>query len=826
MQTASENAHSAPAGSSDPLTAALSAVFPPDVWRLPETGFDASQLMLKETLLGQGNGYVGSRGTLEEGGAAVACEGVYLNGLYSAEPIVYGESAYGFATQNQKMLQVPSGKWCRLQLDGEWLNASLGDSFSRSLDLRDGILRREQRFTSQSGKVLQYRSGRLVSATVPGLMLQWQELTADNFSGELLVETALDASYQPVLKAGDPRIGQMSARHALEAVLQLSPAQATDPAALLFKAKDAPFLVGCLMQHQWPAGAVQDQVQTDSHSLRQLVRLPLGQGQPVRLVKWLYYGHQRLEQDAAAPLQHADQAPAALAPLLQQRLLQELGALMASGFDAQLQAHSNAVAAFWQQTDVELPADVALQQGMRFNLFSLFQYAGRDGQANIGAKGLSGPGYDGHYFWDTEIYVVPVLSLCQPALAKALLQFRVRQLDAARQRAREMSHAKGALYPWRTIGGTECSAYFPAGTAQYHINAAIAYALRSYYLATGDFAFIADEAAGMLFETARLWLELGFFGRDGAFEIHQVTGPDEYTALVNNNFYTNAMAQLHLRFAVRCAELLTNEAPAAASRWRAELGLSDAEVARWQQAADQMKLPYDDKLGIHAQDDQFLQKKVWDFAGTPADQYPLLLHFHPLVIYRHQVLKQADVVLAMVLLDDAFTPDVKARNLAYYEPLTTHDSSLSTCIHSLACAELGQKSEALAFLHDTLRMDLDNRHHNTEFGVHIACMAGSWLAVVAGFAGLRVRESGLYLTPQLPAGWPELKFRFSYQGRSLEVRMDSQGCSYRLCAGAALTVYHAGEAVLLTGAAEVWRAYAPAGCAKSSTESSAEVAHD
>ncbi|MBU2179618.1 MAG: glycoside hydrolase family 65 protein [Gammaproteobacteria bacterium] len=742
--------------------------------------------MLKETLLSQGNGYLGSRGTLEEGDSAIACEGVYLNGLYSAEAIVYGESAYGFAEQNHKMLQVPSGKWFRLQLDGEWLHPQSGQPMHRHLDLQNGVLQRSEIYQTSSGKQLRFSSERLVSAAIPGLMLLRFELEALNFSGDLLIETALDARYQPVRKAGDPRVGDMSARHALAATAQCD-GQLTALSSLQFNAQAAPFQVAALMHHQWPEDAVLLQSKLESHWLSQQVQLSLTQGVTQRVEKWLYYGHSDRQSTTA---------------LLLARLEAEFTAQIARGSAAIWREHQALIAEFWYQTDIECPADPALQQGMRFNLFSLYQHAGRNGQSNIGAKGLSGPGYDGHYFWDTEIYVVPVLSLCQPQLARQLLQFRINQLPQAQQRAREMSHQQGALYPWRTIGGTECSAYFPAGTAQYHINAAIAYALRSYLLASGDFAFIAQQAAGMLFETARLWLELGFFGRSGAFEIHQVTGPDEYTALVNNNFYTNAMAKLHLQFAVEIWQRLKQEQPAQAQHWAQQLSLDETEIGLWKQAAQQMLLPYDEALHINAQDDSFLQKKPWNFAETPAENYPLLLHYHPLVIYRHQVLKQADVVLAMVLLDQQFSTAQKAKNLAYYEPLTTHDSSLSSCIHSLAYAETGEPGKALHFLRDTLRMDLDNRHHNTEFGVHIACMAGSWLALVNGFAGMRCREDGLHFTPQLPADWPELKFRLTWQGRLLQLRFCQQQTEYQLLSGPALTLWQGAVAISLTEVGE------------------------
>lgn len=750
-----------------------------DPWRLTEQALTPAQPLLCETLLSLANGYIGTRGTLEEGLAgSSSCEGTYLNGVYSSEPIQYGESACGFARNNHTMLQVANGKRIYCELDGERVELSGALEHQRSLDMRQGVLQRQWQWQSKTGKRLLISSQRLVSMQHPELLCIAYQVTALNFSGDIKVCSELDACYAPFSKKDDPRVGVFSIADTLHLQQQGFAAQ---QGWMVHRVHGSDFAVCAMMQHAWPAVANNiSQLQLKSGVLCEQASWSLQQGEAASLSKWVLYRH----QSAADTTDLAERCALQLAELSQHSVA-DLAA-----------AQAQACQQFWQQADVQIEGDAAMQQGIRFNLFSLWQSAGKDGQSNIGAKGLTGPGYDGHYFWDTEIYVIPCLSFTQPSVARQLLGFRYRQLDAARQRAREMAHSSGALYPWRTIGGEECSAYFPAGTAQYHINAAIAYAIRSYYLATEDWHFMREQGVEMLVETARLWLELGFFNprRDGAFEIHGVTGPDEYTAIVNNNFYTNAMAQLHLRFAAEMAQKLQAEAPEQLQRWQ----LSTQELALWQQAAERMYLPVDARLGVHPQDDSFLDKQRWDFAATPKDNYPLLLHYHPLVIYRHQVLKQADVVLAMVLLDDAISPAQKARNLAYYEPLTTHDSSLSACIHSIACAELGQLAEAHAFFGDSARMDLDNQHGNTEHGVHIACMAGTWQALVFGFAGLRSRPDGLHFSPRLPAQLPGLSFRLNYRGRVLEFSVQQGQAQYQLQQGEPLTIYHDGEALQLT----------------------------
>ena len=747
-------------------------------WTLTDSHYQPQHLLLQETLLSLANGYIGSRGTLEEGApeGVASCEGTYLNGVFSSEPIHYGESAYGFARNNHKMLQVANGKVLQLQLDGETVSVATASSHQRTLDMQQGVLQRDMHWRSKSGKQLHVQSRRFVSQANTHLMAIELTITALNFSGDITLISKLDAAYPGFYKKDDPRVGEMSIADSLTLLSQQFQQQ---HGLMLHRAKGADFLVAAATTHLLPAGATligQDQQQ--ANTLTQQFSLSLEQNVAQSVHKLVIYCHSAGTDENT----------------LSQQALTLLDAAKQQGFGALLTAHQNWWQQFWQQADVQISGDIALQQAIRFNLFSLAQSAGRNGSSNIGAKGLTGPGYDGHYFWDTEIYVVPVMSLTRPDIARQLLTQRYSQLDAARERARQMSHNQGALYPWRTIGGEECSAYFPAGTAQYHINAAIAYAIRSYYLATDDWAFMQQMGAEMLIETARLWLQLGFFSASsGKFEIHMVTGPDEYSALVNNNFYTNAMVQLQLRFTLQIMQQLQQEN----SPLLAQLGVTTSELQQWQQAADNMHLPFDDKLQVHPQDDSFLQRKPWDFANTPADKYPLLLHYHPLVIYRHQVLKQADVVLALMLLDDAIPTVQKQRDLAYYEPLTTHDSSLSSCIHSIMFAETGDTGRAHEFFGDSARMDLDNHHANTEFGVHIACMAGSWMSLVMGFAGVRSRPSGLYFKPQLPPQLPGLSFRLCYRGRVLQFSADSRQASYQLLSGEPLTLHHGAEAITL-----------------------------
>ncbi|MGH2898515.1 MAG: glycoside hydrolase family 65 protein, partial [Solirubrobacteraceae bacterium] len=414
--------------------------------------------------------------------------------------------------------------------------------------------------------------------------------------------------------------------------------------------------------------------------------------------------------------------------------------------------------------------------------------------------GLTGRGYEGQYFWDTEIYVLPVLTYTQPHVARRLLHFRYEMLDAARRRARQLGH-RGALFPWRTISGEEASAYYAAGTAQYHINAAISYAVRQFVRVTGDEEFLAREGVEVLVETARLWADLGFFSarRDGAFCIQGVTGPDEYSAVVDNNAYTNLMARENLAAAAEGLELLRETDPDAYDRLVARLRIDRDEPAEWTQAAELMFVPYDERAGVLLQDEHFLNRKPWDFEHTPVDKYPLLLHYHPLNIYRHQVIKQTDVVLATFLAGDRFTLEEKRRVFEYYDPLTTGDSSLSSCVQSVMAAEVGDLQAAYDYFLLSAAVDLANLAGNVSDGIHVASCGGVWMALVNGFAGLRdVAGDDLRFTPRLPADWERMRFRLIFRGSRLEIEMTQSATSYRLLDGEPLTVYSEGRRVELT----------------------------
>jgi alpha,alpha-trehalose phosphorylase len=759
--------------------------YPLEAWCIRETSFDTASHFLDETLFALGNGYIGLRGTHEEGysgPAGTSLDGSYLNGFYESEPIAYPEAAYGLAKTNQFMLNVPNAKGIALFLEGERFDLLQGTvrAYERVLDLRTGLLTRSVEWESASGLRVAVRSRRLVCFDNKHLFAIAYEATPLNFSGRLQLVSTLDGAVMNQEAGDDPRVGSALSGPALHMV---DVVQTATFAALVQTTRHSGFTLVSATETALSGGhAAPVTLAQHGQRLTQSWELQVAAGQTVRLEKFGSYFSSRDYAESE----------------LMWRSKDTLANARAAGFEALQLEQARYLADFWQKADVQIAGDDALQQGIHFNQFHLLQSVGRDGKTNISAKGVTGEGYEGHYFWDTEIYIFPFFLYSKPEIARKLLEYRYAGLPKARERARQMSHATGALYPWRTIAGEECSAYFPAGTAQYHINADIAYSIKQYLEATGDQEYLIEHGAEIVMETARIWIGIGCYDREGRYCINQVTGPDEYTALVNNNYYTNAMAQMHLNFAAAIAEQLREQHPAQFARIAGLTALDPNEPAAWRRAAASMHLPYDRALQIHAQDDSFLSKQVWDFANTPKENYPLLLNYHPMVIYRHQVCKQADVVLALLLLSDQFTLEDKRRDFDYYEAVTTHDSSLSSCIFSIIAAEVGYQDKAYEYFMATARLDLDDTHGNTHYGVHTAAMAGTWMGVAYGFAGMRVVGGDLHFAPALPWQWRHYTFKIHFKGCLLEVHVEPGRAQYRLLQGDLLAFTHGGERIALT----------------------------
>ncbi len=776
--------------------------FPIDPWRLVEKRFSLDDVGVTETLFALGNGYLGLRGNQPEGRHAHE-HGTFINGFHEIFPIRHAEQAYGFAEVGQTIINAPDAKVMRVYVDDEPLSFDVADirEYERALDMRNGLLTRHVRWMTPSGKDVVIDFERMVSFEERHLAVMRVTVTVLNSDAPITVSCQIinrqdgedvyggSAPGGGTAKGFDPR----KAEKIEDRVLQPEEYwQEGDRAALAYRVTASGMTMSVVADHV---------IETDNeYSSRTLIepdiaknvyRVQAKAGVPVTVTKLVSYHTSR-----GVPARE-----------LVDRGRRALDRVAAEGIERQFERQREWMSAFWDRSDVVIGGHDDLQQATRWCLFQLAQAAARADGQGVPAKGVSGSGYSGHYFWDTEIYVLPFLMYTTPIWARNALRMRYLMLPAARRRAAQLNEA-GALFPWRTISGEEASAYYAAGTAQYHINADVSFALAKYVRATGDDEFLYREGVDIAVETARLWATLGFwrFTEDGqpeVFHIHGVTGPDEYTTVVNDNLFTNVMARFNLRFAARAVREMAEDAPEHYAQMVERLSFDPAEADAWDAAAEAMHIPYSEGLGIHPQDEVFLEREVWDLENTPREQRPLLLHFHPLVIYRYQVLKQADVVLALYLQGNHFTDEEKLADFEYYDPLTTGDSTLSAVVQAILAAEVGYQDLAREYFSQSIFVDLGDLHHNAADGVHVASAGGVWTALVAGFGGMRDHYGELSFDPRLPKDWPSLAFSLQWQGTSLKVEITADELRVDAGAGEPVAFSVRGESLVVQPGATV-----------------------
>ena len=726
------------------------------------SGFDKNRNALEESLFHTANGYLGVRGCPEEGApqGVPSIRGAYINAFYDVKPIQYGEKLYGFPETQQGIVNLTDVQTVRLFLeDEEYAPLANGQvlAYRRELDMQRGYATRTIRWRSPAGREVEVTVRRMASLAQRELFILPYSVKALNFSGRVRLITREEGDVRNFADPNDPRVAGESLQHL--AVQEVHPL--ASGGLILSRTLVSGLQLAVAAGYTPPAGF---SLRMEGHAaaLEGHMEGMLYQGQSIAFTKHVIFADSRRHPDPATAalslLKEATAHPLVRYENLQRELLDQ----------------------FWRHSRITVSGDPVLQRSLDFSLYSLYCSVGRDPVSSMPAKGLSGEGYEGHYFWDVEIYVFPFFLMTSPDLARGLLSYRHAILPAAREHARTMGHEKGALYAWRTISGPECSGYFPSGSAQYHLGGDIAHAFLQYYYATDDLAFMAQKGAEVLVEVARLFLDAGHWQGD-SFRIDAVTGPDEYTCIVNNNFYTNAGAQDTLRGAAMMVRRLLKAGQA--ERVLDATGVTSEELEAFEKAANCMFLPYDEELGIHAQDDGFLQLKKLDLDSIPRENYPLLLHYHPLWLYRHQVCKQADTVLAHYLYEDLADEDTMRRSYDYYEACTTHDSSLSRCVFSIMAARLGNMDKALRYFRDSATLDLDDAQGNTKDGIHTATMGGTWLALTAGFGGLRIKAGGLSLNPRLPKGWQSYSFPLKWRDSMLRVTVREDGCLVEVLEG-------------------------------------------
>jgi alpha,alpha-trehalose phosphorylase len=737
--------------------------FTVEPWRVRETHLDLNVLAQTESVFALSNGHIGLRANLDEG-EPFGIPGTYLNSFYEMRPLPYAEPGYGFPESGQTVLNVTNGKIIRLLVDDEPFDVRYGRllGHERILDLRDGVLLRDVEWESPAGTAVRVTSTRLVSFVHRSAVAIKYEVEPVDSALRVAIQSELIANEPAPPTSNDPRTAAV-----LESPLESEDFSDRDArVVLVHSTRRSKLLMAAAMDHivEGPEGTFVF-AESEKDVGRVTIATDLAVGERLTMVKFLSYGWSSQRS----------------LPAIRDQVIAGAAKAKYAGWDSLLEGQRAYLEDFWSAADVQLEGDTELQQAVRFGLFHTVQAGARAEQRAIPAKGLTGPGYDGHTFWDTERYVLPVLTYTAPDATRDALLWRHSTLDLARERARQLG-LQGAAFPWRTIRGQETSGYWPAGTAAFHISANVADAVVRYQAAVEDDVFALEAGVEVLVETARLWLSLGHHDAEGRFRIDGVTGPDEYSALADNNVFTNLLAQRNLIAAADSVARYPDKA--------AELGAGIEEAAAWRDAARNTVVPWDEALGVHPQSEGFTEHQVWDFANTRPDQYPLLLHFPYFDLYRKQVVKQADLVLALHWRGDAFTGEEKARDFAYYEPLTVRDSSLSACSQAVVAAEVGHLELAYDYFGEAALMDLHDLEHNTRDGVHIASLAGSWLAAVAGFGGMRDHDGRLSFAPKLPDQLERLAFGIRFRGRLLKVEATRTEATYTLTEGKSLDLSH------------------------------------
>ena len=751
------------------------------IYRISDPQLDNDSLLWQETLFHNANGYIGVRSNFEENypKGFHSVRGAYVNGLYDFAPMKQAEKLYGLIEEKQTILNVADIQGICLKIDNEEFSMFSGIVLNseRYLDMLQGITVRKVLWRSDAGKEVEITIKRMASLHLLSLFSIQYSVKAVNFTGVVTLTSTHIGDVHNYCNPDDPRVAGEQHEH----LIPKKAYQLEDISCLVTQTASSGLEFCTLVCNQLSKEA-EERSSIEGHKGYYEAAVELSQGESVTLNKYCIFLDSLRDSD------------------YEKHAFQDMQQVLSETIDYYYEKQKRYLKTFWEETDLEIDGDDELALAIRYNMYQLIQSVGKDAYSNIAAKGLSGEGYEGHYFWDTEMYIQPFFVLTNPEISKNLISFRYRTLKEARENARILGHKKGALYPWRTIMGKECSGFFPSGTAAYHINGDIAYAVSVYYMVTKDLDFIAEQGAEIVFETARLWMDTGNY-KDGIFQINEVTGPDEYTCMVNNNYFTNACAQHNLRWAAKFYSML--EQAGKLEGVSRKIKLHSDEINEFIHAADAMCLPYDEKLKINPQDDSFLQKEIFPLADTPKEKKPLLLHYHPLYLYRYQVCKQADTVMSHVIFEDIQDEETMRNSFLYYEKITTHDSSLSTCMFSIMASKLGLPEKAYHYFGDSAKLDLFNTHHNTKDGIHTANMGGNYMVVVYGFGGLRIKETGLHFAPSLPQKWRGYQFRICYEGSHIQVIINKIQVLFKMIDGEPKNIYVYGSQYLLKDSLEI-----------------------
>lgn len=744
-----------------------------DEWNIIEEGFDPHLNKISESLFSIGNGRMGQRANFEETYSGESLQGNYVAGVYYPDKTRVGWWKNGYPEYFAKVLNAANWIGIDIRINDEELDlhTCTVDDFRRVLNMKAGYLERSFTATLGSGRQVKVLSRRFCSIVDDEAGAIRYSITPLNFDGQLTITPFIDGDVKNQDANYDEKFWE-----------ELEQELSEGSAYLTMRTKKTGFDVCTGMKFQvFKDGLAAEEplmtVEAEKYVAGRIT-LPVRSGQEVLIIK--YAANLSSENHPRETLM------AACSEVLDKAL--------AKGFDRMLEEQAAAWAAKWEESDIIINGDAAAQQGIRFNIFQLNQtYTGGDARLNIGPKGFTGEKYGGAAYWDTEAYCIPFyLATADPQVARNLLLYRYKHLQKAIENAAKLGFNNGAaLYPMVTMNGEECHNEWEITFEEIHRNAAIAFAIFNYTRYTGDTDYLVSNGLEVLIAIARFWAQrVNWSEARKQYVMLGVTGPNEYENNVNNNWYTNTMASWCLEYALEAMDHVKRHASGQYESLTKRIQFREKEEReQWQHIIQHLYFPADEALGVFLQQDGYLDKEQLLVKDLDPAQRPLNQHWSWDRILRSCFIKQADVLQGLYFLEDRFDEDTLRRNFDFYEPRTVHESSLSPCVHAILAARLGDGQRAYEFYLRTSRLDLDDYNNDTEDGLHITSMAGTWMSVVEGFAGMRVREGGLRFTPFLPARWQSFAFKIRFRGALLKVEVNKKGVLIHNSSDKAIEVY-------------------------------------
>jgi len=722
-------------------------------WKIIEHGWSPENVKSSESLFSIGNGAMGQRANFEEDYSGSSFQGSYIGGVYYPDKTRVGWWKNGYPEYFAKVLNAPNWIGIHIKVNGQVLDldrCKTITNYERVLDMQAGTYSRTFRCTLQDETVLQIESLRFLSLDQINLGAIRYTVKVIQGTAALEISPYLDAGIKNQDSNWEDQFWQIDAL-----------STETDRAFILSHTLKTKFHVCTYMETQlWSVGKLLNipaKATEVEHKTTLTYTLPLSENNTVTLIKYGGY-----VSDRNYPKEH-----------LKQQAQKELEKASEVGFDVLLEKHTNEWANIWERADIQIGGDVKAQQAIRFNIFQLNQtYTGNDAGLNIGPKGFTGEKYGGSTYWDTEAYCIPFyMATKKQEVVRNLLAYRYQQLDRAIENAVKLGFTSGAaLYPMVTMNGEECHNEWEITFEEIHRNGAIAFAIFNYERYTSDTSYIPEMGLEVLIGISRFWAQRFNFSKDKkAYVMLGVTGPNEYENNINNNWYTNYIAQWCLEYTAKQVARIRNEFPNDYKRITAKTKIDTVEVEQWKNMALQIYFPYDDDKQVFLQQDGFLDKELTPVVDLNTSERPINQHWSWDRILRSPYIKQADVLQGFYLFENQFDLKTLERNYDFYEPLTVHESSLSPCVHSILASRLGKEEQAYAFYLRTARLDLDDYNAEVEEGLHITSMAGTWMSIVEGFAGMRIVDDQLSFRPRLPKAWDYLEFRINFRDVILSV---------------------------------------------------------